>query len=78
VELAGPASLFFTGMGRVTDSAGAAGDRISGLSSVPFGRRPCGALCMPGGAIKAVIRRSPSGKPFACLPLVSLAKCPKI
>ena len=79
VELAGPASLFFTGMGRVTDSAGAAVTdyQVYRLSRSGADRAVC-VFVTPGGAIKSCDPALASGKPLACLPLVSLAKCPKI
>lgn len=79
VELAGPASLFFTGMGRVTDSAGAAVTdyQVYRLSRSGADRAVC-VFVTPGGAIKSCDPALASGKPFACLPLVSLAKCPKV
>jgi len=79
VALAGPASLFFTGMGRVTDSTGAAVTeyQVYRLSRSGADRAVC-VFVTPGGAIKTCDPALASGKPFACLPLVSLAKCPKV
>ena len=79
VALAGPASLFFTGMGRVTDSTGAAVTeyQVYRLSRSGADRAVC-VFVTPGGAIKTCDPALESGKPFACLPLVSLTKCPKV
>lgn len=79
VALAGPASLFFTGMGRVTDSTGSAVTeyQVYRLSRSGADRAVC-VFVTPGGAIKTCDPALASGKPFACLPLVSLAKCPKV
>ena len=79
VALAGPASLFFTGMGRVTDSTGAAVTeyQVYRLSRSGADRAVC-VFVTPGGAIKTCDPALASGKPFACLPLVSLEKCPKV
>ena len=79
VALTGPASLFFTGMGRVTDSTGVAVTeyQVYRLSRSGADRAVC-VFVTPGGAIKTCDPALASGKPFACLPLVSLTKCPKV
>ena len=66
-------------MGRVTDSAGAAVTeyQVYRLSRSGADRAVC-VFVTPGGAIKSCDPALASGKPFACLPLVSLAKCPKV
>lgn len=77
IALSGPASLVFTGSGRVTGITGAA---ITEYQVYRVTRSLSDrALCVfvtPGGGIKACDPSLASGKPFACQPLVSIDKCP--
>lgn len=77
VKLEGPANVIFNGTGRITDGAGAA---ITEYQVFRVSRKGADrAMCVfvtPGGSVRACDPAVASGKPMACLPLVSADKCP--
>jgi len=78
ISLEGPASVLFSGSGRVLDNKGAA---ISSHQVYRISRSSADkALCVfvtPGGGVKLCNPALASGEPFACQPQISLSKCPK-
>lgn len=77
IAVEGPASLVFNGSGRITSIAGAAITEYQVFRVTrPLADRAICVFVTPGGGIKACDPSLASGKPFACLPLVSTQKCP--
>ena len=78
INVEGPASVLFSGSGRVLDNKGAA---ISSHQVYRISRSSAEkALCVfvtPGGGVKLCNPALASGEPFACQPQISLVKCPK-
>ena len=78
ITVEGPASVLFSGSGRVLDNKGAA---ISSHQVYRISRSSAEkALCVfvtPGGGVKLCNPALASGEPFACQPQISLVKCPK-
>ncbi|MBS0372663.1 MAG: GspH/FimT family pseudopilin [Proteobacteria bacterium] len=77
ITLSGPASLVFTGSGRVTGITGGAITeyQVYRVTRTLSDRALC-VFVTPGGGIKACDPSLASGTPFACQPLVSIDKCP--
>ena len=78
VAIQGPANVVFSGNGRVFDIKGApiTEYQIFRVSRPGADRAMC-VFVTPGGGIRTCDPAITSGKPFACLPLVSAEKCPK-
>lgn len=78
ISLEGPASVLFSGTGRVLDTAGAAvaDHRVYRISRSNADKALC-VFVTPGGGIKLCNPALESGEPFACQPQISLEKCPK-
>ena len=78
ISVEGPASVLFSGSGRVLDNKGVA---ISSHQVYRISRSSADkALCVfvtPGGGVKLCNPALASGEPFACQPQISLSKCPK-
>jgi len=79
VTIEGPASVVFSGTGRVSDIKGVAitAYQVFRLTREGADRAIC-VFVTPGGAVKACDPSLSSGAPFACQPLVSLSQCPKV
>lgn len=77
VEVSGPASLLFNGMGRVSNATGTAisSSQFYRLTRTGTDRAVC-VFVTPGGAVKACDPSLAIGHPFACRPQVSLIQCP--
>ncbi|WP_374243398.1 Tfp pilus assembly protein FimT/FimU [Zoogloea sp.] len=79
VALEGPANLVFTGTGRVLDIKGAAvSEYMVFRVTRPGADRVMCVFVTPGGGVRTCDPAISAGKPFACMPLVSTDKCPKL
>lgn len=76
VKVSGPASLWFNGMGRVSDADGAAisANQIYRVTRAGSDRAVC-VFVTPGGAVKSCDPSLPEGHLSACLPRVLPAQC---
>lgn len=78
VVFQGPANVVFSGTGRVFDIKGAPITEYQVFRvSRPGADRVMCVFVTPGGGVRTCDPAITSGKPFACLPLVSAEKCPK-
>lgn len=78
LSVEGPASVLFSGSGRVLDNKGVAvaSHQIYRISRTSADKALC-VFVTPGGGVKLCNPALASGEPFACQPQVSLSKCPK-
>lgn len=78
INVEGPASVLFSGSGRVLDSKGVAvaSHQVYRITRTSSDKALC-VFVTPGGGIKLCNPALPSGEPFACQPQISLSKCPK-
>lgn len=76
VRVSGPASLWFNGMGRVSDGKGVAlsANQFYRVTRAGAGRAVC-VFVTPGGAVKSCDPSLQEGHPFACLPRVPASLC---
>jgi len=74
----GPASVLFSGSGRVLDNKGVAvaSHQVYRISRTSADKALC-VFVTPGGGVKLCNPALASGEPFACQPQISLSKCPK-
>lgn len=74
----GPASVLFSGSGRVLDSKGVAvaSHQVYRISRTSSDKALC-VFVTPGGGVKLCNPALASGEPFACQPQISLSMCPK-
>ena len=77
LSYAGPASIRFSGAGRVLDSTGAAvgAKQVYRVSRTGTDLAYC-VFVTPGGAVKMCNPAFPSGNPRACQPILTAAECP--
>ena len=78
LTLEGPASVLFSGSGRVLDSKGVAvaSHQVYRISRTSSDKALC-VFVTPGGGVKLCNPALASGEPYACQPQISLSKCPK-
>ena len=78
INVEGPASVLFSGSGRVLDSKGVAvaSHQVYRITRTSSDKALC-VFVTPGGGVKLCNPALASGEPFACQPQISLSKCPK-
>lgn len=78
IDVEGPASVLFSGSGRVLDSKGVAvaSHQVYRITRTSSDKALC-VFVTPGGGVKLCNPALASGEPFACQPQISLSKCPK-
>lgn len=78
INVEGPASVLFSGSGRVLDSKGVAvaSHQVYRITRTSSDKALC-VFVTPGGGVKLCNPALAAGEPFACQPQISLSKCPK-
>jgi type IV fimbrial biogenesis protein FimT len=78
ITVEGPASVLFSGAGRVLDNKGAAvaSHQVYRISRSTADKALC-VFVTPGGGVKLCNPALASGEPFACQPQISASVCPK-
>jgi type IV fimbrial biogenesis protein FimT len=77
IETSGPATIIFSGLGRVLDSSGTlvGSAQVYRLSRSGATQVYC-VFVTPGGGVKMCDPAAASGKPQACQPYLTTAQCP--